>query len=130
MAGAMLGGGHGWLQGQYGLAADSIIEARLVLANATVTTVSNSSNPDLYWALRGAGHNFGVVTEWKHKIHDANASKPWAYETLTFTEDKLEQLFDAANVISKTQLPQTVHAALINLEPDIDSVKVSTVDTV
>ena len=121
----MLGGGHGWLQGQYGLASDSIIEARLVLADASVITVSASSHSDLYWALRGAGHNFGIVTEWKHKIYDVDDSKPWAYETLTFTQDKLEDVFEAANAISKTQLPQTVHAGMIGIVPDIDPVNVS-----
>ena len=94
MGSALLGGGHSWLQGQYRLAADSVIEAKLVLANASVITVSDSSHPYLFWALKGAGHNFGIVTEWKHRIYDVDAPKPWAYETFPFTHDKLEDLFE------------------------------------
>ena len=125
MGGAMLGGGHGWLQGQYGLAADSMLEARVVLANASVITVSETSHPDLFWALKGAGHNFGIVTEWKHKIHNVDSKKPWAYQTFTFTEDRLEDIFRAANDIVKTQPPQAVHAALFSVNQEVDPIKVS-----
>jgi FAD/FMN-containing dehydrogenase len=64
----MLGGGHGLLQGHYGLLSDNLISARMVLANGTAVTVSSESNPDLFWAIRGAGHNFGIVTEFEYKI--------------------------------------------------------------
>jgi FAD/FMN-containing dehydrogenase len=40
----------------------------MVLANGTAVTVSSESNPDLFWAIRGAGHNFGIVTEFEYKI--------------------------------------------------------------
>src|ERR1700753_1122435 len=56
----MLGGGHGWNQGKYGLPADQVVEARIVLSNGTAVTVSDTYNPDLFWAIRGAGHNFGL----------------------------------------------------------------------
>ncbi|ESZ94483.1 hypothetical protein SBOR_5131 [Sclerotinia borealis F-4128] len=49
-----LGGGHGWLQGQYGLMADQVISARLLLSNGEVVTMSEKSNPDLFWAIMGA----------------------------------------------------------------------------
>jgi FAD/FMN-containing dehydrogenase len=64
----MLGGGHGLLQGHYDLLADNLISARMVLANGTAVTVSSESNPDLFWAIRGAGHNFGIVTEFEYNI--------------------------------------------------------------
>lgn len=72
----ILGGGHGWLQGRYGLEADQLISTRLVLANGTVTTVSEESNPDLFWAIRGAGHNFGFVTQAKMRIYDRHRLGP------------------------------------------------------
>ncbi|KAI3527600.1 hypothetical protein CSPX01_16853 [Colletotrichum filicis] len=66
----VLGGGHGWLQGQYGLASDQVISAKVVLPDGRLVTASNYENPDLFWALRGAGHNFGIVTEWQYRVHD------------------------------------------------------------
>lgn len=59
-----LGSGHGWLQGQYGLMADQVISARLLLPSGKLVTVSENSYPNLFWAIRGAGHNFGLVMEW------------------------------------------------------------------
>ena len=50
-------GGHGFLRGQYGLIADNVIEAWLVLGNGPIAIASPSSNPDLFHVIRGAGHN-------------------------------------------------------------------------
>lgn len=62
MLSPILGGGHGWLQGRYGLASDNLVSANMVLADGTTTTVSSENNSDLFWAARGAGHNIGIVT--------------------------------------------------------------------
>jgi FAD/FMN-containing dehydrogenase len=67
-SGPPLGGGHGLLQGRYGLAADQVVSARVVLGDGEVVEVSEEENADLFWALRGAGHNFGVVSEWKVRV--------------------------------------------------------------
>src|SRR5450432_3789350 len=96
--GPLLGGGHGLLQGHYGLLADNLISARLVLANSTAITVSAESYPDLFWALRGAGHNFGIVTEFTYKIYDVPLGETWAYETFIFTGDKVEALAEQLNI--------------------------------
>jgi FAD/FMN-containing dehydrogenase len=68
--GPLLGGGHGFLQGRYGLVVDNVVSARVVLANSTVVTVSGEENGELFWALRGAGHNFGIVTEVRSRVYD------------------------------------------------------------
>ena len=63
VAGLTLGGGYGWLLGTAGLACDSLASARLVLSDGRILDVDDEREPDLMWALRGAGANFGVVTE-------------------------------------------------------------------
>ena len=69
IAGLTLGGGLGWLMGKYGLAADNLIGAELVTAEGDVLGVSEESHPDLMWALRGGGGNFGVATALTYRVH-------------------------------------------------------------
>ncbi|KAI0503112.1 FAD-binding domain-containing protein [Xylaria bambusicola] len=106
----VLGGGHGWLQGQYGLGADQIVSARLILPNGEAVTVSEDSHPDLFWAIRGAGHNFGLVAEWTFRLYDLNprASK-WSYEIFVYSGDKLEALFNLHNEMQKSQPAHAIH---------------------
>jgi FAD/FMN-containing dehydrogenase len=69
IAGYTLGGGLGWLMGKYGLACDNLEAAELVSAAGEVLQVDAESHPDLLWALRGGGGNFGVVTAFTYRMH-------------------------------------------------------------
>jgi FAD/FMN-containing dehydrogenase len=69
IAGYTLGGGLGWLMGKYGLAADNLLAVELVTADGEVHEVDAASHPDLFWALRGGGGNFGVATSFTYRMH-------------------------------------------------------------
>jgi FAD/FMN-containing dehydrogenase len=69
IAGLTLGGGLGWLMGKYGLAADNLLSAEMVLADGRVVTASASENRDLFWAIRGGGGNFGVAASFEYRLH-------------------------------------------------------------
>ncbi|KAF7947824.1 hypothetical protein EAE96_008902 [Botrytis aclada] len=114
-----LGGGHGWLQGQYGLMADQVISARLVLPSGEVVTVSEKSHADLFWAVRGAGHNFGLVTEWEYRVYDDTAPL-WSYEIFIYSGEKLEALYEEANRLLRDQPAELVHWGYIIKVAEID----------
>ena len=120
----MLGGGHGFLQGQYGLAADQLISARMALANGSVVTVSNTSHPDLFWAIRGAGHNFGIVTEYNYRIYNARPKETWGFEQFIFPSNTLEQLYTTVSQMKKSQPAQVVEWGLFTRMPTIDPIQV------
>jgi FAD/FMN-containing dehydrogenase len=70
MTGLALGGGYGPLIGRFGLALDNVLAAQIVLADGRIVSADAENNAELFWALRGGGGNFGVVTAMRHRLHD------------------------------------------------------------
>lgn len=108
LLGVALGGGHGTLQGYYGLLSDQILSARVVLANGTAITVSEAERAELFWALQGAGHNFGIVTSLDYRIYDIdyeNGKDIWSYEVFAYpaTKENVRAVYTAAKASMETQ---------------------------
>src|SRR5215475_11653929 len=69
IAGLTLGGGLGYLMGKHGAVCDNLVSLNIVTADGEMLTASEDQNPELFWAIRGAGGNFGVVTSFRYRVH-------------------------------------------------------------
>jgi FAD/FMN-containing dehydrogenase len=115
IGGITLGGGVGYLVRKYGLTIDSLLAAEIVTADGRLLHVDDKSNPDLFWAIRGGGGNFGVVTRFQFRLYDV----PSAYGGMLFlpatvesiasfislAESAPEELSTIANVITAPPMP-------------------------
>ncbi|OCL03328.1 FAD-binding domain-containing protein [Glonium stellatum] len=80
VGGYVLGGGFSWYSGRYGWTCDAVLEFEVVLANGEILRVNTHEHPDLFWALKGGGSNFGIVTRIKMPVfeqEDMYSSKAW-----------------------------------------------------
>ncbi|TEA15221.1 FAD-linked oxidoreductase alt4 [Colletotrichum sidae] len=99
--GVAFGAGLGRLQGKYGFLHDSMVSCRLVLADGSVVLVSEETNPDLFWALRGAGHNFGIALEATFRVYpQANAGIHYTWD-LEYALDQCDAVFETLNAVSE-----------------------------
>ena len=124
--GPALGGGFGIYMGYFGLMLDNILAMTVVLANGTVAEVSSTSHSDLYWAMRGAGHNFGVVTSFTQKIYDDPGNV--FYAEMQFAGDKIEAFFEVLNKFNDNgNQPKKLASAyaLFVMNPEISKSDVS-----
>ncbi|KAL4935589.1 hypothetical protein BDV06DRAFT_228690 [Aspergillus oleicola] len=109
VAGAGLGGGHGRLQGIHGMVSDNFLQFNVVLADGSVVRVNSTSHPDLYWALRGAGHNFGIVTSMEMNLFERGPDT-WFYKNYVWSGDKLDVVFNALNDLHGNGTTPTIMA--------------------
>ena len=112
VGGLTLGGGMGWLTRMAGLSCDNLVSAEVVLADGRVVRASAEENEDLFWAIRGGGGNFGVVTEFEFALHEVG---PLAQLGLFFwpAEQGVEALRHSRSVVAG--LPAGVGALIAGL---------------
>ena len=119
-----LGGGHGFLQARHGLVSDQFVSLNMVMADGSLQTIDHTS--DLWFAVRGAGHNYGIVTSITSKIYDVQYPT-WAFQNFTFTGDQLETLYSTANehlLRNDAQPVDLFHYSVISKNAAIDANKV------
>ncbi|KAJ5679529.1 hypothetical protein N7462_007773 [Penicillium macrosclerotiorum] len=96
MLGAGLGGGHGRFEGLYGLITDNILQLNVVLGDGSRIRVNSTSHSDLLWGMKGAGHNFGIVTSYEMNIYP-RGPETWHYHNYVWRGEHLERVFNALN---------------------------------
>ena len=114
IGGLTLGGGIGWLMPKYGLALDNLRSADLVMADGRVLRASESENPDLFWAIRGGGGNFGIAASLEYNLHPVGpvitggvVAHPFrdAVNVLKFFRDTCADLPDEMMLVAGLQSP-------------------------
>ena len=125
VAGLTLGGGEGWVRRKYGLACDNLVEAQIVTADGAVLKASATENADLFWAIRGGGGNFGVVTSFTFNTHphgpivafngcfyspdDIDAVLRGYVEFMTDAPDEVSALCVSTTLPASEHMPPQVH---------------------
>jgi FAD/FMN-containing dehydrogenase len=94
VVGVTLGGGVGPWSGVHGMLIDALLSLRVVTATGRVVEVSDTSNPDLFWAFRGAGANYGIVISATYKLQKQVNKGQLVVADMVFTPDKNSSYFD------------------------------------
>ena len=125
IAGLTLGGGIGWLMRKHGATVDNLLSADVVTAQGEIVTASEEENADLFWAIRGGGGNFGVVTSFEYRLHpvgpivlagmvfyaleDAPEVLRFYRELVAEAPDELTTIFELSVAPPAPFLPEEVH---------------------
>ena len=125
IAGLTLGGGIGWLMRKHGATVDNLLSADVVTAQGEIVAASEDENPDLFWAIRGGGGNFGIVTSFEYRLHpvgpivlagqvfhpleDAPELLRFYREFITAAPDELTTIFELSVAPPAPFLPEEVH---------------------
>ena len=124
VGGLTLGGGHGYLTRKYGLSVDNLVSADVVLADGSFVTTNPSEHPDLFWALRGGGGNFGIVTSFDFELHPVDTVgvgitvwplelfqdvMRWYRDFLPQAPDDLSGFFASLSVPPGPPFPEEIH---------------------
>jgi FAD/FMN-containing dehydrogenase len=104
--GVAFGAGLGRLQGKYGYLNDNLVSCKLLLGNGSTVTVSDTSHPDLFWGLRGAGHNFGIALEATFLVYpQTNSGIHYSWD-LEYRLNQCEEVFRVLNEVHAVMPPE------------------------
>ncbi|KZF25316.1 FAD-dependent oxidase [Xylona heveae TC161] len=120
LIGATLGGGVGRLQGLHGLILDSLLSVRIALADGCVVTASETENADLFWGIRGAGHNFGIILSATYKIYDQVPQGKHFNADFIFAANKTESMYTMLKGLAANQPPELSALVLFNWDKDFN----------
>ncbi len=116
IAGLTLGGGVGWLMRKHGLACDNLLSVDLVTPNGRLVTASADQNPDLFWALKGGGGNFGIVTSFEYRLHPVG---PTVYGgSVAFAPEHRRAVLEAYRELTRKAPDELTAYAVMNAAPD------------
>ncbi|KAI1377706.1 FAD binding domain-containing protein [Hypoxylon crocopeplum] len=122
VVGPALGGGHGRYEGLHGLISDNFINLNVVLADGSTVRVNKTSYSDLFWAMQGAGHNFGIVSSLQLNIYPKELDT-WHYHNYVWSQDKLETVFGELNKFhnnGNTPVRMGVNFGQVSLMPSVN----------
>ena len=117
-----MGGGIGFFSGYFGLMIDSLLSVKMVTASGDIVEASESSNPDLFWAVRGAGANFGIITSATYKLHEQVNNGQVFYADLIYPASAKEGYFDALQALGADWPPALGTCSGVFWEPNSNSV--------
>ncbi|GAA1196164.1 FAD-binding oxidoreductase [Pseudonocardia alaniniphila] len=109
VGGLTLGGGIGWQARKSGLGLDNVVSARVVTADGQVRRAADDENPDLLWAIRGGGGNFGVITEFEFRLHEVGPTVQFAL--LFYGQDQAVEMFRLGQALLE-ELPRQFALAM------------------
>ncbi|KFY67283.1 hypothetical protein V496_01653 [Pseudogymnoascus sp. VKM F-4515 (FW-2607)] len=112
VSGHALHGGFGMASNTHGLALDWVIGMTVVLADATVVECSESQNPDLFWAMLGAGSNFGIAASYQFKTFEAPANVTWFSAQLPWNQSTAQAGLEALESYAKNTMPAELNMRL------------------
>lgn len=104
--GVAFGAGLGRLQGKYGFLHDNMISCKLVLVDGSIVTASEKSHADLFWAIRGAGHNFGIALEATFQVYPQAHGGVHCTWDLQYTLDQCDEVFTVLNNVHEIMPPE------------------------
>ncbi len=117
VAGLTLGGGFGYLARRFGWAVDNLEEVEIVTADGMVQTANRSENADLFWALRGGGGNFGVVTRFTFRLHEVGPTVTGGL--VIWSADRVDDVLATYHELTESAPRELTAAAMVRLAPPL-----------
>jgi FAD/FMN-containing dehydrogenase len=123
MVGATLGGGVGPFQGLHGLLIDSLVSVHMVTGTGEIVEASETVNSDLFWGVRGAGANFGIITSATYQVHDLTHGGQALVADYIFAASQNATLFDTIASLSQGLPDEFSFISVFQWSQDFEAVR-------